>query len=138
MGLKYRSTSDVMSSCGRRGSPTGSRRLTGRHREGPLSLQAKTLVRSPLVVFSSPVLDDHAFLGQRPELLPVETLGPEPGMKALDEPVLPRASRVYVESLDELSVHLLGSEFEDWPVMQVRGNTAGLLCVSQQTTLEFR
>ena len=77
--------------------------MTGRHREGLRGLQAKTLVRPLLVVFSPPVLDDHACLGQRPELLPVEALGPEPGMEALDEPPAtagPRTPGIDVERFD--------------------------------------
>ena len=52
------------------------------------------------VVFLPPVLDDHACFGQCPELLSIEALGPEPGMEALDEPILPRTPRINVERLD--------------------------------------
>ena len=53
-----------------------------------------------LVVDADPVGDDDAGLGERVELLAVETLVPEAGVKGLDVAVLPGRARVDVEGAD--------------------------------------
>ena len=53
-----------------------------------------------LVVDTNPVGDDDAGLGERIELLAVEALIPEAGVKGLDVTVLPGRARVDVERTD--------------------------------------
>ena len=53
-----------------------------------------------LVVEADPVGDDDAGLGERVELLAVEALVPEAGVKGFDVTVLPRRARVDVERAD--------------------------------------
>ncbi len=53
-----------------------------------------------MVVFPSPVLQDHSGLGQCPELLPIQALIAEPGVEALDVAVLLWAAWVDVEGFD--------------------------------------
>lgn len=61
---------------------------------------AHAAVRTLLVVDADPVGDDDAGLGERVELLAVEALGPEAGVKGFDVTVLPRRARVDVERAD--------------------------------------
>ena len=53
-----------------------------------------------LVVDGDPVGDDYAGLGERVELLTIEALIPEAGVKGLDVAVLPGRARVDVEGAD--------------------------------------
>ena len=61
---------------------------------------AHAAVRTLLVVDTDPVGDDDAGLGEREELLAVEALVPEAGVKGFDVTVLPRRARVDVERAD--------------------------------------
>lgn len=61
---------------------------------------AYAAVRTLLVVDTNPVGDDDAGLGERIELLAVEALIPEAGVKGLDVTVLPGRARVDVERTD--------------------------------------
>ena len=53
-----------------------------------------------MVVRPTPVLQYHAGLGQRPQLLTVQALLTQPGVEALDIAVLPRAAGVDVDRLN--------------------------------------
>ena len=53
-----------------------------------------------LVVDGDPVGDDYAGLGERVELLTIEALIPEAGVKGLDVAVLPGRARIDVEGAD--------------------------------------
>ena len=61
---------------------------------------AHAAVGTLLVVDGDPVGDDDAGLGERVELLAVEALVPEAGVKGLDVAVLPGRARVDVEGAD--------------------------------------
>jgi len=72
---------------------------------------AETTVWPELVVFLSKVTHHHARLGQRPQLLLVQTLVPEPVMGVFHKPFLPRAAGLIVNRLDPIlpqpALHIL-------------------------------
>lgn len=83
-------------------SPTGGRSLTGMAGEGLRCFVSQAPVRADLIVLLTPILDDDSSLRERPELLSLQAFGSQAAVEALDEPILPRASRFDIESLDSL------------------------------------
>ena len=49
-------------------------------------------MRPLLVIFDAEVFDDDAGLGERPELLTIETFIAEAPVERFDKPILPRAA----------------------------------------------
>ena len=85
---------------GGRAKPDRSWAWTAPRRKHRWTLIAQSAVRSDLVVFLPEVAHHHPCFRQRPQLFPVQTFVPEPSVKALHKPVLPRAARLNVNRLD--------------------------------------
>jgi len=68
--------------------------------EGLRGFQVQAFMRPKVIVFDSPVLEDHPGFRQPPELFAIQAFFPEPAMEAFNVPVLPRASRFEVQRLD--------------------------------------
>jgi len=72
----------------------------GLGREGLRGFQVQAFMRPKVIVFDSPVFEDHPGFRQPPELFAIQAFFPEPAMEAFNVPVLPRASRFEVQRLD--------------------------------------
>ena len=84
----------------RLGGPDRSQGWVEIRREERGAFVAEPAVRPPVVVPAAVVLDDYAGFAERPKLLLVEALVPEPAVEGFDEAVLPGAAGLYIDRLD--------------------------------------